>query len=156
MAEHVTEHMMMTLNSRSGEEHLSQISRSNGARSAIPEDFNSDLLPNETFPEGGTAAWLTLIGCLFGWMTSYGLLGTVGTWQAYLETHQLKEHTPAEIGWIFGLYLFVTYFLGVEAGPVFDTMGPRPLTAIGSLCLAGFLFLLEACHGEAQNTLSRT
>lgn len=103
---------------------------------------------DEYFPEGGRAAWLVLLGCFCAWMCAFGLMNTVGTFQAYLETHQLSAYSQAEVGWIFGLYLFMAYCCGVQAGPIFDAIGPRALTAVGSIFIVASMFLLGVCHSK--------
>ena len=103
---------------------------------------------DEYFPEGGRAAWLALLGCFCAWMCAFGLMNTVGTFQAYLETHQLSAYSQAEVGWIFGLYLFMAYCCGVQAGPIFDAIGPRALTAVGTIFIVASMFLLGVCHSK--------
>ena len=100
---------------------------------------------SDSYPEGGRAAYLSLFGCFCAWMSAYGLMNTIGTFQAYLGTHQLAAYSEADVGWIFGLYLFMAYCCGVQTGPVFDAMGPRWLTIAGSVILVLAMFLLEAC-----------
>ena len=100
---------------------------------------------SDSYPEGGRAAYLSLFGCFCAWMSAYGLMNTIGTFQAYLGTHQLAGYSEADVGWIFGLYLFMAYCCGVQTGPVFDAMGPRWLTIAGSVILVLAMFLLEAC-----------
>ena len=100
---------------------------------------------SEHYPEGGRAAYISLFGCFCAWMCAFGLMNTIGTFQAYLGTHQLAEYSEADIGWIFGLYLFMAYCCGVQTGPIFDAMGPRWLTVAGSICLVLSMFLLGAC-----------
>lgn len=78
-------------------------------------------------------------------MAAFGLMNTLGTFQAYLQTHQLAQYTEAEVGWIFGLYLFMSYCCGVQGGPIFDAMGPGHLTAVGSICLISSMLLLGEC-----------
>ena len=100
---------------------------------------------SEFYPEGGRAAYMSLFGCFCAWMCAFGLMNTIGTFQAYLGTHQLAGYSEADIGWIFGLYLFMAYCCGVQTGPVFDAIGPRWLTVAGSVCLVLAMFLLEVC-----------
>ncbi|QLI74102.1 uncharacterized protein G6M90_00g111840 [Metarhizium brunneum] len=47
------------------------------------------------------------------------------------------------VGWIFNLCLFLVFFVGVQAGPVFDRQGVRLLLAAGSLCVVASLMLLS-------------
>lgn len=54
----------------------------------------------DTFPEGGLRAWLTVAGasaCLF---VSFGWVNCVGIFQDYYQSHQLKEYSPSEIAWV--------------------------------------------------------
>lgn len=113
---------------------------------------NAVTLDHEIFPEGGRKAWLSLLGCFCAWMSAFGLMNTTGTFQAYLGTHQLSQYSESEIGWIFGLYLFMAYCCGVQAGPIFDALGPRQLTAVGSICLVASMFLLEVCHRKSRRS----
>lgn len=115
---------------------------------ASENSTNSSSSTVEDFPEGGRAAWLSLAGCFCAWMASFGLMNTVGTFQAYLQTHQLSAYSEAEVGWIFGLYLFMAYCCGVQAGPIFDAVGPRALTAAGSVCQVLSMFLLGTCSSK--------
>lgn len=111
----------------------------------VPLGTTLDPREEGVFPEGGTAAWLSLLGCFCAWMAAFGLMNTTGTFQAYLEVHQLAVYSASDIGWIFGLYFFVAFVTGVQIGPIFDALGPRLLTAVGSVCLIACMFLLEAC-----------
>lgn len=107
--------------------------------------LNLAVSESESYPEGGRAAYLSLFGCFCAWMCAFGLMNTIGTFQAYLGTHQLAGYSEADIGWIFGLYLFMAYCCGVQTGPIFDAIGPRWLTVAGSVCMVLSMFLLEVC-----------
>ena len=98
------------------------------------------------YPEGGLRAWLVVFGSFSGMTASFGVLNMSGTFQAYLSTHQLANESPSSIGWIFSLYAFLTFFCGVQIGPVFDAKGPRWLVAAGSV------FLFAGMMGAAEST----
>lgn len=98
-----------------------------------------------TYPEGGLEAWLVVLGSFLGLFASLGLLNTIGTFQAYVESHQLKDYSSGSIGWIFGLYAFLTFFFGAIVGATFDTRGPRLLVAAGSICEMAMIILLGFC-----------
>lgn len=54
----------------------------------------------KSFPDGGAKAWFTVAGssaCLF---VSFGWINCVGVFQAYYQTHQLKQYSPSDIAWI--------------------------------------------------------
>ncbi|KAJ5723941.1 hypothetical protein N7488_001976 [Penicillium malachiteum] len=98
-----------------------------------------------TYPEGGREAWLVVLGSFLGLFGSLGLINTIGTFQAYIESHQLKEYSSGDVGWIFGMFPFLTFFCGVQIGPIFDARGPRALILAGSICEMAFIILLGFC-----------
>ncbi|EAW11402.1 MCT family MFS transporter [Aspergillus clavatus NRRL 1] len=98
-----------------------------------------------TYPEGGLEAWLVVFGSFMGLFASLGLINTIGTFQAYLQAHQLREYTPGNTGWIFGVYSFLTFFCGVQIGPVFDAKGPRFLVFAGSVLTMAMTIALGFC-----------
>ena len=98
-----------------------------------------------TYPEGGLRAWLVVFGSFCAMLAAFGLANSVGTYQAYLSTHQLADYDESTIGWIFSIYVFFAFFCGVQIGPVFDAKGPRWLILAGSVCLvAAVMGLAEA------------
>ncbi|KAE8144377.1 putative MFS monocarboxylate transporter [Aspergillus avenaceus] len=97
------------------------------------------------YPEGGLEAWLVVFGSFMGLFASLGLVNTIGTFQAYLENHQLKDHSSGNIGWIFGMYAFLTFFCGVQIGPIFDAKGPRFLVFAGSVLVVVMMVALGFC-----------
>ena len=107
--------------------------------SAVIKDGN-------TYPEGGLAAWLVVLGSFSGMVASFGILNSVGTFQAYISSHQLANSSPGSIGWVFSIFAFLTFFCGVQIGPVFDAKGPRWIVAAGSI------FLFAGMMGVAEST----
>ena len=105
------------------------------------------------YPEGGLRAWLSVFGSLCGMTCCFGLLNTIGTFQAYISMHQLKDYSSADVGWIFGLYLFVAYVSGIQTGPAFDSHGPKWLMLGGSVCLVGCMMLLSLCESQSSFAL---
>lgn len=99
------------------------------------------------FPEGGLQAWLVVFGSFTGMTAGFGLMNTVGTFQAYLSTHQLAQYSPSLLGWIFSIYIFLAFFCGVQIGPIFDAKGPRWLVFAGSVALVGGTFAFAESTG---------
>ncbi|KAL8965216.1 MAG: hypothetical protein Q9197_006620 [Variospora fuerteventurae] len=91
--------------------------------------------PEVTYPEGGLQAWLVVLGSFSGMLAAFGLMNIIGTFQAYLITHQLADTSPSTVGWIFSLYVFLAFGCGLQIGPIFDRKGPRWLVFAGSVCL---------------------
>ncbi|KAF9885075.1 hypothetical protein FE257_000806 [Aspergillus nanangensis] len=100
---------------------------------------------NEPFPDGGTRSWLVVLGSFLLLLASYGLMNSVGVLQSYLESNQLADYSSRDIGWISGLFVFISLGGGVFVGPMFDTYGPRALVFAGTAIYALSLFLVAQC-----------
>ncbi|KAI1080023.1 major facilitator superfamily domain-containing protein [Whalleya microplaca] len=98
-----------------------------------------------TYPEGGLAAWLVVLGAWCGLTASLGLYNSTGVLEAYISREILPQQSPSTIGWIFGIYSFMTFFCGTQVGPTFDAKGPRGLLIAGSICTLIGIFLLSIC-----------
>ncbi|KAJ6443794.1 monocarboxylate permease-like protein [Purpureocillium lavendulum] len=96
-----------------------------------------------TFPEGGGEAWLVVFGSFCAMGAIFGLINSSAVFESYFKTHQLRDYSHSQIGWIFSLYLFLVFFVGLQVGPVFDRHGPRLLVAAGSICIVASLMLLS-------------
>ncbi|KAH8805873.1 major facilitator superfamily domain-containing protein [Xylogone sp. PMI_703] len=103
-----------------------------------------------TYPEGGLRAWLVVLGSWCGMMASIGICNTLGSYQAYVSTHQLASYDAGVIGWIFSVYTFLTFACGVYIGPLFDVHGPRWLIFSGSICLISMQFVIGLCKEYYQ------
>ncbi|OCT49525.1 Riboflavin transporter MCH5 [Cladophialophora carrionii] len=98
-----------------------------------------------TYPEGGREAWLCVLGSFCGLMAALGMMNTLGTYQAYLSTHQLRGENESTVGWIFGIYAFLSFFFGVQIGPIFDAKGPRWLVLAGSILMLASHLIMGVC-----------
>lgn len=97
----------------------------------------------ETYPEGGLQAWLVVLGAWLALISSLGIMNTLATFQAYLSEHQLSHYDEGTVGWVFSIYTFVVFFLGLYIGPLFDKYGPRFLILAGTITLAASLVLFS-------------
>jgi uncharacterized membrane protein len=102
----------------------------------------------ETYPEGGIKAWTVVAGSWFSLFASLGLMNTIGTFQAYVLNHQLKDHSEGTVGWIFSIYTFLAFFCGVYIGPVFDKYGPKWLVVAGSIFTVGGMIFMSFCTSK--------
>ena len=98
-----------------------------------------------TYPEGGFAAWFCVFGSFCGLMSALGMMNTIGTLQAYLSENQLSDQTEQAVGWIFGVYAFLSFFCGIQIGPWFDAKGPRLPVFLGSILILATYLLLGVC-----------
>ena len=110
-----------------------------------PTSPTSTTKDEVTYPEGGLQAWLVVFGSFCGMLAGFGLMNTIGIYQAYLSTHQLSKYNESSIGWIFSVYVFLAFGCGIQIGPVFDAHGPRLLIFAGSILLVLSVFLMSAC-----------
>lgn len=105
----------------------------------------------ETYPEGGLEAWLVVLGAWLALVAGLGVMNTLGTLQAYLSAHQLARYDEGTIGWVFSLFTFVVFFLGLYIGPLFDKYGPRLLVLTGTVTLTASLVLVSISTGTFVN-----
>lgn len=78
-------------------------------------------------------------------LSCYGYMNTISTYNTYLSIHQLADHSESSIGWIFSVYIFLTFFCGIQIGPVFDARGPRLLVLAGSILMMASIMLMGIC-----------
>ena len=112
-----------------------------------PTSPSSEQLEN--FPEGGLTAWLVVFGSFCAMICIYGLINTSAVFESYFKNNQLRDYSHSEIGWIFSLYLFLVFFVGVQVGPLFDNFGPRVLVAAGCLLIVTSLMLLSLSESKS-------
>ncbi|KAJ5088041.1 MFS general substrate transporter [Penicillium angulare] len=106
---------------------------------------NPDTSVSLAFPEGGREAWTSLLGSSLIMFPSFGFQTAIGTVQDYISTHQLSSYSVGDVGWITAVLCFLTLFLGVQVGPLFDRYGPRMLLICGSLASVASYLLLAQC-----------
>lgn len=124
---------------------LSHDADSNACPPGLPNSRSTIDANGHVYPEGGLQAWSVVVGGFFAMFASLGLVNTIGTFQAYLQEHQLRNYSPGSVGWISGTFAFLTFFGGVLTGPVFDTYGPRILIFSGSVLIMVMTVTLGFC-----------
>ncbi|TLD18132.1 hypothetical protein PspLS_10421 [Pyricularia sp. CBS 133598] len=100
---------------------------------------------SQEFPEGGTRAWLVVFGCWLALFSSAGILNSVGMFTTYVGSHQLSHYDKSAIGWIFSVYVFLSFACGLYVGPIFDKQGPRLLILVGSACHVTSMMFASIC-----------
>lgn len=100
---------------------------------------------NDKFPEGGARAWSVTAGSFCALFAVFGVINSTGVFQQYFSSHQLSGYSAEQIGWIFSLSLFLTFFCGNPIGPFFDAKGPRGLVLAGSGLSIVSMMLLGEC-----------
>ncbi|KAF4461350.1 monocarboxylate transporter 2 [Fusarium albosuccineum] len=88
--------------------------------------------------------WICVLGAFLFAIPSFGFMQSVGTLQSYLKLNQLSEYSTGDIGWITGMYMFLSYFFNIQVGPICDHYGPMVVGPIGVvMTVASFLVLAE-------------
>lgn len=72
--------------------------------------------PEQFYPEGGREAWFVVFGSFCGMVASFGVMNTIGTFQTHLASNELRSYSEGQIGWIFGVYAFISFFGGIQIG----------------------------------------
>ncbi|KAI8629901.1 major facilitator superfamily domain-containing protein [Xylariaceae sp. FL1651] len=117
---------------------------------------NPDPPSKSLFPEGGLAAWLTVLGAWFCFFSSYGFVTSIGVFQDYYESHYLRNYTPSEISWILSIQAFFVSAAAPFAGATFDRKGPRLLVGVGSFLVVLGLMTLSLSTDYYQIFLSQS
>lgn len=78
-----------------------------------PATVASGPLQPDPPPDGGLAAWLTVVGAFFALFASFGWINAVGVFQEHYQTHQLSNYSPSAIAWISSMEVYAL-FVGVS------------------------------------------
>ena len=75
-------------------------------------------------------------------------MNSISTYQAYLSTNQLRDYSDSSTGWIFSIYIALTFLCGIFVGPIFDAKGSRVLVLVGSILMMLSIMLMGVCTGN--------
>ncbi|KAI0419981.1 major facilitator superfamily domain-containing protein [Xylaria grammica] len=67
-----------------------------------------------SYPEGGSKAWLVVLGAWCAMIPSIGLLNTLAILQAWVSENELPGLPESKVGWIFSTYALFLYFTGTQ------------------------------------------
>ncbi|KAI0191160.1 major facilitator superfamily domain-containing protein [Xylaria flabelliformis] len=136
----------------------SSIKSSNGLEQTSAEVqttvVNIEMDDESAYPEGGTEAWLVVLGAWCAMIPSMGLLNTLAILQAWVSENQLPHLPESSVGWIFSTYAFFLYFTGAQTGPIFDAYPVRMLVIPGSIGIVASMFLFSVSKELYQYLLS--
>ncbi|THW45167.1 MFS general substrate transporter [Aureobasidium pullulans] len=93
-------------------------------------------------PNGGTKAWLQVLGAFFLFFNSWGIINTFGAYQTYYQSGILASSSPSDISWIGSVQAFLLMLVGALTGPIYDAGYFRALLSVGSFAVVfGFMML---------------
>lgn len=96
-------------------------------------------------PNGGTKAWLQVLGAFFLFFNSWGIVNTFGVYQTYYELQILSDQNASAIAWIGSIQSFLLMFIGALTGPIYDAGYFRPLVIAGSFAIVFGHMMLSLC-----------
>ncbi|KAK7185495.1 MFS general substrate transporter [Paraphaeosphaeria sporulosa] len=118
--------------------------------------------------DGGTRAWLQVMGCWLLFMNTWGLTNSFSIFETYYN-QKFQHISHSNISWIGSMQLFLTLFVGVFAGWLLDRGHLRIVLVTGiafevvgiamtSLCTTYWHLLLAqgVCVGIGSGTLAFT
>ncbi|KAJ5556618.1 hypothetical protein N7494_000533 [Penicillium frequentans] len=79
--------------------------------------------PATTFPEGGTRAWMVVLGAFCVSFATFGYMNAFGVYQDYYTEHFLSSETSSNISWIGSVQVCFLFSGSIVGGPLFDRYG---------------------------------
>ncbi|KAF2097887.1 MFS general substrate transporter [Rhizodiscina lignyota] len=108
-----------------------------------------------TIPDGGTMAWLQVVGSFFLFWNSWGIINTFGVYQTYYQEELLSSNSPSSIAWIGSIQAFLLLFVGAFCGPLYDAGYFRQLIMTGTFFLVFGHMMLSLCKEYWQVLLAQ-
>ncbi|KAK8147645.1 hypothetical protein G3M48_001258 [Beauveria asiatica] len=84
-------------------------------------------------PDGGSVAWLVVLGAWCTSFCSFGWINSIGAFQEFYQHELLPSYPPSAIAWIPSLQIFFMNVMGPIVGMLYDKYGPRQLIFFGTL-----------------------
>ncbi|KAH7099295.1 MFS general substrate transporter [Auriculariales sp. MPI-PUGE-AT-0066] len=105
------------------------------------------------YPEGGSKAWLVVLGSFCTLCATFGFANAWGAWQSLYEVERLQGTPPSTIAWIGSTQYALIFLPGLLTGPLFD-MGHLKITQLfWSAILVASCFLIAECRTYWQYLL---
>ncbi|KAL1875242.1 hypothetical protein Daus18300_003313 [Diaporthe australafricana] len=98
------------------------------------------------FPEGGTKAWMVVLGCWCTSFASFGIVNSFGIYETYYQREYLKDYSPSTIAWIGSIQAFAQFSATLLGGPITDRWGPMSVIWPFSLLLVVAMMLTSLCR----------
>ncbi|TKA32936.1 hypothetical protein B0A50_01162 [Salinomyces thailandicus] len=105
--------------------------------------------------DGGTRAWLQVVGSFLVFANLWGLPFAFGSFQTYYQLDYLPNKSASSISWIGTVSTFLLIVIGVFTGPLFDKGFFRLMLLTGALVETTAFFLLSLCDTYWQIMLTQ-
>ncbi|EIT73087.1 putative MFS monocarboxylate transporter [Aspergillus flavus] len=106
-------------------------------------------------PNGGTMAWLNVLGSFMLYFNTWGILNTFGAYQTYYESGALFTASSSNISWVGSIAAFMLLFVGLFVGPIYDRGFLRTLLIVGGFMVVFGHMMLSLCKTFWQVLLAQ-
>lgn len=111
--------------------------------------------PTEPEPDGGSRAWLQVVGSFLVFGNLWGMTFAFGSFQSYYELTYLRSESPSNISWIGTIQVFLLIVCGVLSGPWFDLGYFRSMLITGAAIETFAVFMTSLCDQYYQLFLAQ-
>ncbi|KAL3957202.1 hypothetical protein ACCO45_007780 [Purpureocillium lilacinum] len=119
------------------------------------ETVASPVNDTDSIPNGGTKAWIQVIGSFFIFFNTWGIINTFGAYQTYYESGELFTASSSSISWIGAIQSSFLLLLGIITGPLYDAGYFHTLVYGGILLLNIGQMMLSLCTKYYQALLAQ-
>jgi MFS family permease len=110
---------------------------------AVNEKAAAQVNTPPTIQDGGTRAWLQVLGSFLVFSNLWGFTFAFGSFQSYYELTYIPNETPSNISWIGTMGTFLLILVGVISGPLFDLGYFRSMLYLGAAIETVGVFLMS-------------
>ncbi|KAH8647780.1 major facilitator superfamily domain-containing protein [Xylariales sp. PMI_506] len=97
------------------------------------------------FSEGGTRAWLVVLGCWCISVVSFGYINSFGVYETFYQENFLADYSADDIAWIGSLQAFLQFAMTILSGPLTDRFGAMVMVLPFSVLLVLAMMLTSLC-----------
>lgn len=112
---------------------------------SLPVEEGSYQPQPDEFPDGGTRAWLVLLGTVCATFSTFGYFACWGVFQTYYEESVMPGRSPSDIAWIGSMQTALCIMPGILTGRMFDLGYFKIPYLISSLLLVISTVLVAEC-----------
>jgi len=108
-----------------------------------PLPSSSHFVAKPTLPDGGVAAWCTVLGAFLAQFCTSGYLNSFGVYQAFYAQQYLENESASAVSWIGSLVALLSFALGPICGPLFDKGYFHRVFIAGAVLQSVSIFILS-------------
>jgi MFS family permease len=122
---------------------------------AVTSSQLSHTKSNDSPPDGGTRAWLQVLGCIFMFFNVWGFTFAFGSFASYYEVTYIPSTSASAISWIGSIQSSLLITMGVVTGQLFDRGFFQSLIYTGTVLSIFAVMMLSLCTEFYQILLAQ-